>query len=119
MSNLKSRLILFAREKYNLGQNKFEEYCGITSGTINKIKEGSGISTNTLTKILLKCPELNARWLLLGVGDMLEGESKEISPCEKSPSVEVNNVHGNHNVFISNWGDLKDVIRQAIREEKI
>ena len=71
INELKSRLIKFAREQYDFGQNKFEEYCGIPRGTINNIKAGGGISTNTLTKIIVKCPELDAHWLLTGKGVML------------------------------------------------
>lgn len=71
MSDIKTRLIDFARKQYDFGQNKFEEYCGIPRGTINNIKVGGGISTNTLTKIIVKCPELNTNWLLSGNGKML------------------------------------------------
>lgn len=71
MSDFKTRLVLFARERYNFGQNKFEEYCGIPRGTINNIKVGGGVSTNTLTKIIVKCPELNTQWLLTGEGRMV------------------------------------------------
>lgn len=74
MSDFKARLVKFARERYDFGQNKFEEYCGIPRGTINNIKEGGGISTTTLTKISVKCPELNIAWLLNGSGQMISGE---------------------------------------------
>lgn len=70
-NELKSRLIEFARKQYDLGQNRFEEHCGIPRGTINNIKNGGGISTNTLTKIIVQCPELNTGWLLTGEGEML------------------------------------------------
>ena len=74
MSDFKTRLIKFAREVYDFGQNKFEEYCEIPRGTINNIKEGGGISTKTLTKISVKCPELNVGWLLTGYGKMVSGD---------------------------------------------
>ena len=81
MSDIKARLVDFARQKHDFGQNKFEEYCGIPRGTINNIKPGGGISTNTLTKICLKCPELNVAWLLTGDGDMLNRkEQPSITP---------------------------------------
>lgn len=78
MSDLKSRLIEFARSQYNYGQNKFEEHCGIPRGTINNIKAGGGISTTTLTKIIVKCPELNTEWLLIGRGAMLNRQEEEV-----------------------------------------
>lgn len=78
MSDLKTRLVKFARNCYDFGQNKFEEFCGIPRGTINNIKEGGGISTTTLTKIIVKCPELNAQWLLTGEGSMLNREKSQV-----------------------------------------
>lgn len=117
MNDLKSRLIKFARERYDYGQNKFEEFCGISRGTINKIPDGGGISTATLTKIILACPEMNIRWLLLGEGSMVEVDDKE-----KVPEIELrptNDIHGNTNVFIANWGELKDVIREVLKEKQL
>lgn len=66
--SFKERLVRFARVRYNKGQNKFEEYCGINRGTINNITKG--ISTTTLKPIAEKCPELNLRWLVTGEGEM-------------------------------------------------
>lgn len=88
MSDLKQRLVSFARKQYDFGQNKFEEYCGIPRGTINNIKEGGGISTTTLTKILVKCPELNPNWLLLGED---EGEEMLNSPVRSESSSTIAN----------------------------
>lgn len=69
MEDLKQRLIDFARYAHGMGQNKFEDFCGIANGTINAIK-GKGPSATTLAKIAEACPELNLRWLLLGIGEM-------------------------------------------------
>lgn len=114
MNDLKSRLTEFARQRYDFGQNKFEEYCGISRGTISKIPDGGGISTTTLTKIIIKCPEVSIKWLLLGEGDMIEGEErKSIELCP------TNDIHGNNNVFIANWGELKDVIREVLKEKQL
>lgn len=82
MSDIKTRLIEFARSRYDFGQNRFEEYCGIPRGTINNIKPGGGISTNTLTKIIVRCPEVNAGWILTGEGPMTspaENVSREVT----------------------------------------
>lgn len=79
----KERLVRFARERYDKGMNKFEDYCGISNGTINSITRG--ISTYTLKPIAEKCPELNLRWLITGEGDMcLDDES-----IERSKAVEL------------------------------
>lgn len=88
MSDFKTRLIRFARETYDFGQNKFEEYCGIPRGTINNIKEGGGISTTTLTKISVKCPELNIAWLLTGYGQMTNKDKEaEDKPAPQTYSL--------------------------------
>lgn len=65
--DFKTRLICFARNTYDMGQNKFEEHCGISRGTINAIPENGGINTKTLAKIVEACPDLDVRWLLTGV----------------------------------------------------
>jgi len=82
MSTLKERIMMFAREKYDMGQTKFENFTGINPGTINKIKDG--VSTTTLTKIITKCPELNVRWLLLGEGEMIAYESEITKEMEST-----------------------------------
>lgn len=69
--DVKERLVHFARTQYNKGQNYFESYCGVTTGTVGASKK-NGMSTLNLAKIAERCPELSLRWLLLGEGEMLE-----------------------------------------------
>lgn len=84
----KQRLVRFARVKYNKGMNKFEDYCGISQGTINGITRG--ISTYTLKPIAEKCPELNLRWLITGEGDMCDETAEAVSKAlEIAKEVEV------------------------------
>lgn len=71
---LKGRLVDFARKRYDMGQNYFEEYCGIPRGTIHSIK-ANGPSSATIKKISSKCPELNVSWLITGDGSMLNPQS--------------------------------------------
>lgn len=86
---IKQRLIDYARNVYDMGQNKFEEHCGITRGTINAI--GKGISTATLEKILAACPEINLDWLISGTGEMKKPETAR-NPRSDSFSSEVEQV---------------------------
>lgn len=86
MSNLKERLVKFARDRYNMGQTRFEDFCGIPTGTINKIRENKGIVTTTLEKIISKCPELNSNWLISGNGDMLT-QTGAVCCCGSEPHV--------------------------------
>lgn len=69
--DVKERLVHFARTQYNKGQNYFESYCGVTTGTVGASKK-NGMSTLNLARIAERCPELSLRWLLLGDGEMLE-----------------------------------------------
>lgn len=71
MEEFKARLVDFARKTYDMGQNRFEEKCGINRGVINSIKV-KGPSADIVTKISLACPELNLNWLFTGEGSMLK-----------------------------------------------
>ena len=66
----KERIVKFARERYDMGQNKFEDYCGISGGTIAAIK-ANGPTASLLMRVAEKCPELNMNWLFTGKGNML------------------------------------------------
>lgn len=128
MSDFKSRLVEFARTQYDMGQNKFEEYCGISRGIINAIKD-TGISTTTLTKIIVKCPELNVRWLLLGEeqgGPMLMGDCVISAPNksndERKEETATNIIHAsnssiNGDIHVAAVKELKDVI-EDLRQDK-
>lgn len=70
MDGIKERLIYFARNRYDLGMNRFEEYTGLSTGLIGKVKKG--MSSDSIAKILDKCPELNPEWLITGRGPMLK-----------------------------------------------
>jgi transcriptional regulator with XRE-family HTH domain len=80
---LRERLQAFLNHR-NLSQGKFEKAVGLSTGFVNNI--GDGISTQSLLKILEAYPDLNATWLLTGVGDMELVESKELS--EGNPGYE-------------------------------
>lgn len=72
MVEFKDRLVEFAKERYGMGQNKFEEHCGIGRGVINGIK-ANGPTAMVLMRVADKCPELNMNWLFTGKGNMLNG----------------------------------------------
>ena len=109
MENFKKRLVEFARARYDMGQTRFEDHCGISRGTISNIK-GSGPSTANLMRIASKCPELNFNWLLTGEGSMLVSAAEGSSI---SPSAPLTDVHGNV-VIVGNWDGLTPVIEAAL-----
>lgn len=76
MQDFKKRLVEFARTRYDMGQTRFEEMCGIHPGTISAIK-ANGPTAAIVTKISSTCPELNLNWLFSGSGEMINGKTKE------------------------------------------
>ena len=60
-------------EKLDLGQNKFEEKCGISRGTIAHSK--GDMSSTSLMKISRTYPEVNIDWLITGNDEMFKEES--------------------------------------------
>lgn len=66
---MRDRLTQFARVSYGKGQTYFEDYCGLSGGTISSSKR-NGMSALNLARIASRCPELDLRWLLTGEGEM-------------------------------------------------
>ena len=54
-------------EELGLGQNKFEERCGISRGTIAHSK--GDMSSANLFRIANAYPEVNIEWLVSGIGE--------------------------------------------------
>ena len=93
-------------------ENSISEGDAATQKRLNRqISHDASITVDTILLVLDKYPCVSAEWLLRGSGEMLM-ENKYDQP------VKMNDIHGNHNVFITNWGDLKDIIRDVIREER-
>lgn len=76
MQDFKKRLVEFARARYDMGQTRFEEMCGIHPGTISAIKS-NGPTAAIVTKISSTCPELNLNWLFSGKGEMVVGKENK------------------------------------------
>lgn len=76
MKEFKERLEKYAKMMYGMGQTRFEDHCGIAHGTISAIK-ANGPSASVVTRIAVKCPELNLNWLFTGEGSMVNEEDKE------------------------------------------
>lgn len=69
-----------------MGYNKFEEYCGLSSGIIAKIGP-KGLSADAIGKILNRCPDLNARWLITGDGEMLEKKEAPVMDTDAKQAI--------------------------------
>ena len=110
MKEFKERLELFAKTQYNMGQTRFEDYCGLAHGTISAIK-ANGPSASVVTRIAVNCTELNLNWLFRGTGEMIIGE--RLTPAE-SASIEVSVVKTAGSVIISDLKSLEDMIQMAV-----
>lgn len=62
--------------KYKTGgrQNKFAELLGWTPQYLGKLLRGENFGLSPVLTLLEKLPEINARWLLLGEGSMLNDD---------------------------------------------
>lgn len=107
MQDFKERLEYFARTAYKMGQTRFEDYCGLAHGTVSAIKQ-NGPSASVVTRIAVKCPELNLNWLFRGDGEMIIGTAK----ASGSASVNMENVQA---VFITNWKDVREIVEDAVK----
>lgn len=142
MIGLKERLLQFIQFRM-MSVRAFESSCGFKNAWVSDIM--SRIDIGKVQKISEIYPELNIDWLFTGRGNMLygledpeayleeddlinlrgmptpeptpyEASEDDSVPFPDSPKVQFN-CHTN-NVFITNWADLKDVVKQAIKESK-
>ena len=86
MLDFKKRLVDFARTRYDMGQTRFEEMCGIHPGTISAIKS-NGPTAAVVTKISSTCPELNLNWLFTGKGEMISGKTRKEPDGNRLPLI--------------------------------
>lgn len=106
---MKDRLLKYLKYR-DVGQNAFEEFCGLSRGSINKIN--LGIRTDKLALIAKACPELNLRWLLLGEGEMLLKNNLNSDTSAKIPAVSIAD-HAQA-VLIANWCDIEPVMEKVM-----
>ncbi len=82
MGNAVNERVIQLKKESGLSDNNFSSKVGISSGTLNRIKQGEDVSTKTITLI---CDSLgvNRKWLEYGIGDqMIEGHSISVPPIE-------------------------------------
>lgn len=79
MENFSTRLRKFMEET-GVNDNQLTIRSGLSNGIIRRVvREGKGLTTDNLEKILNAYPELSADWLLTGRGPML---IKKASPAQ-------------------------------------
>lgn len=71
---INDRLASLIAYKCGGDKNAFADLMGWSRQYTNKLLNGEGgIGLNPIASLLAKFPELNARWLILGEGSMIEG----------------------------------------------
>ncbi|WP_060872901.1 S24 family peptidase [Myroides odoratus] len=73
ISTTKERVLEFI-ENQGISKYRFYQETGISNGVLDK---KSGLSVETLEKLLSKYPEISEKWLLTGKGEMIKGKEKK------------------------------------------
>lgn len=112
---MKERLIEFLGH-LGIGQNKFAQNVGLSSGFVNNL--GEGINLKSLQKILTTYPELNERWLLTGEGNMIR-EATQIAKGDGSINSNINGiVEGNVIISHNDFSNMLEVQKGNLEIQK-
>ena len=69
---MNERLLIFIDYKTNGNHKEFADMMGWSPQYLHKMLKGDSMGIQPVTSLLQKFPELNARWLILGDGAMLD-----------------------------------------------
>ena len=73
--------VIHIMKQQNITQKEFASILDISQPVLTYIANGRNkVSLDIVQKIALKYPEINLRWLALGVGEMHENNQKQTSP---------------------------------------
>lgn len=88
MTNFSKRLRIFMQEE-GITPNQLTVRSGMSNGLIGRVvRDGKGLTTENLEKILKAFPDLSADWLLMGRGPMyIKRASPEQSEANESPTI--------------------------------
>lgn len=112
---MKERLIEFLGH-LGIGQNKFAQNVGLSSGFVNNL--GEGINLKSLQKILTTYPQLNERWLLTGEGNMIR-EATQIAKGDGSINSNINGiVEGNVIISHNDFSNMLEVQKGNLEIQK-
>lgn len=89
-SLIKSKIkqnILFVIESKGITKYKFYQLTGITRGVLD---QNNGLSEENTAKFLAYFTDIDANWLISGIGNMTKSEHKEPEPAFQEPDVGYN-----------------------------
>lgn len=108
------RIKQFYESHLRVSQNNFAEMIGANQSTISAMMQrNSGVNTKVITLLLKRFPQINAKWLLLGEGEMLETNGNNVTGLQT--------IKGDGNVVVGNKvGTLDDCAKQLdVLEQRI
>ena len=76
---IKMRLLQFA-ETQGIPKGEFYEKISVPQSNFGGKSMESSLASSKITEILIRYPELNSDWLLLGKGEMLRSKVEDRSP---------------------------------------
>lgn len=79
MEDFKNRLLAFIESHCKTSIRAFEEYCGLTNGTVSSVKK-KGPGADIVQKISYAYPELDLNWLFTGIGTMVKTKRNDATP---------------------------------------
>ncbi len=82
---IKDRILQFIDYK-QITKNKFETECGLPVRYVSNI--GKSIQSDVIEKIVLTFPDINLRWLVTGLGEMVMEEGKDETKDDLRKQVE-------------------------------
>lgn len=67
-----ARILALIENKTKGKKQDFADKCGWSKQYLNKLINGDGIGLNAVSNILKAYPDVNARWLITGEGNMID-----------------------------------------------
>lgn len=64
-------------KSYGMPMTKLADMMGVSQGTLSNQFSRDSITQDTIDFILVNFPDINARWLLLGEGEMFDGSQEQ------------------------------------------
>lgn len=111
-NNIQDRIQTIMNECFNGVAKQFGEHIGRNMNTFKDIVAGKRTAPSyaLIYDILSSDLGINPEWLILGEGPMMKTKNDSVSPANLKFENQITNV------FITNWSDIKDVVKEAIRE---
>lgn len=111
-TNIQDRIQTIIDKMFNGVAKQFGEHIGRNMNTFKDIVGGKRTAPSyaLLYDILASDLGINPEWLMLGEGPMLKEDRRNLDHAGLRMENQITNV------FITNWTDIKDVVKEAIRE---